>query len=1131
MSQFSFLQPDFPEVFSIARHAETVALSDARTACIHARLAIETAVRWMYAADKTLNLPYQDNLASLIHDDGFVRLVGRPLSTKLKIIKDYGNTAAHDGRKTVQPAVAVTVLRELFHFCFWLVRTYGRVQPAPELQFSANALPKTTHIEVPTLHRLQGLLKQHEENLRARKDAEEARRASEEGRQALEAENKRLQDEIAAIKQANAAIPDTHDYNEEQTRDTFIDLLLHEAGWTLTDSRDREFPVTGMPNDSGTGRVDYVLWGDDGKPLALVEAKRTRKDARTGQQQAKLYADCLEQAFGQRPVIFYTNGHEHWLWDDVRYPPRTVQGFLKKDDLMWLHQRRQSQKPLESVPIETKIAGRPYQTRAIRRVGEVFEGRHQRKALLVMATGSGKTRTVIALVDQLLRAQWVKRVLFLADRRALVKQAHNAFKEHLRDVPSANLLNRHDPKENDHSGARVLLSTYPTILNLIDETENGVRRFGPGHFDLIVVDEAHRSIYRKYKAIFDYFDALLVGLTATPRDEIDRDTYGLFELERGVPTDAYELTEAVADGFLVPPVVSSVPLKFEQKGIRYDDLSDEEKAQWDELDWGEDGPPDAVDAGDLNRFLFNEDTVDKVLAHLMTNGYRVNEGERLGKTIIFAKNHKHAQFIAERFDRSYPDLKGSFASVIDNQISYAETLIDSFSAPHKLPQIAISVDMLDTGIDVPEVLNLVFFKIVRSRTKFWQMIGRGTRLCPDLFGPGRDKTDFRIFDFCQNFEFFSQNPDVKDTPVGPSLSQKLFQSRLDLIAAIDVSERPAELAGVREQALGHLQDEVRGMTLDNFIVRPKRPWVEKYQQAEAWQTLDLATRSELSEHLAPLPSAAHDTDKLEAKQFDFLVFSAMLALLRREAAFTRYQGRIIEVAAALQSLGSVPVVRMQMELILAVQTDEYWEGITLPILEELRCKLRNLVSLIQPGERKIVYSDFEDEIGTATEMVLPEISNGTDMPRFRMKVRQFLNKHANHISILKLRRNEQLTPQDIAELERVFREEGAENEDLELARAEGGLALLIRQLVGLDRHAAKEAFAEFMQTRTLNANQMEFVNLIINELTKNGIMLPERLYQSPFVDMNTQGVDGLFPSTDVHALVQVLDTVRRKLAA
>ena len=470
---------------------------------------------------------------------------------------------------------------------------------------------------------------------------------------AVDAELTRLRAEVAEAKKANTAQPDTHNYSEAETRDYFIDLLLREAGWVFTRPKyDTEFPVSGMPNESGEGFVDYVLWGDDGKPLGIVEAKKTRRDSRVGQRQAELYANCLEKQFGQRPIIFYSNGYEHWIWDDANYPPRPVQGFYKKDELELLIQRRTTRKKLADAKINEAIVERYYQTRAIRRIGEAFEKDRDRKALVVMATGAGKTRTVIALCDLLMRCNWAKRVLFLADRVALVNQAVNAFKRFLPESSPVNLVTE---KETE---GRVFVSTYPTMMGLIDETNDGQRRFGVGHFDLVIIDEAHRSVYQKYRAIFDYFDSLLVGLTATPRDEIDRDTYGLFNLEKGVPTDSYDLKDAVADKFLVPSKPISVPLKFQREGIKYDNLSEEEKEQWDAKEWNDDGStPDYVEAEAVNKWLFNKDTVDKVLEHLMTRGQTVAGGDRLGKTIIFAKNQAHADFIQDRFDVNYPHLQ------------------------------------------------------------------------------------------------------------------------------------------------------------------------------------------------------------------------------------------------------------------------------------------------------------------------------------------------------------------------------------------------------------------------------------------------------------------------------------------
>ena len=602
---------------------------------------------------------------------------------------------------------------------------------------------------------------------------------------AKDAEIEQLRAQIKAA-QAAHTLPDTRDYSEAKTRELIIDELLREAGWPLDDERDREFEVTGMPNEKNTGYVDYVLWGADGLPLAVVEAKRTTVEPAVGQQQAKLYADCLEtddrspagdllHATATRPGSGTTPPATRHAWSRGSSPPH---------ELELMVDRRTSRLPLADATITKEIVGRHYQQRAIRAVDDAFTAK-QRDALLVMATGSGKTRVTIALVDQLMRAGWVKRVLFLADRTALVRQAANAFKTHLPNVTTVNLVTE---KNND---GRVYVSTYPTMMNLINDIDGGRRMFGPGYFDLVVIDEAHRSVYQKYGAIFSWFDSLLVGLTATPKDEVDRNTYGLFHLEDGVPTDAYSLDEAVAEGYLVPPVGVSMSTKFLRQGIRYDDLSEEEKDDWDSLEWNEDGDiPDAISAEELNRFLFNADTVDKVLAALMKDGHKVAGGDRLGKTIIFAKNQKHAEFIEQRFNLAYPHHAGAFARVITHSVTYAQSLIDDFSIKDKAPHIAISVDMLDTGIDVPEVVNLVFFKAVRSKSKFWQMIGRGTRLCPDLYGPGEDKKNFYVFDVCGNLEYFSQDLPESGGSVQKSLTERLFEARLGLVAALDhTSER------------------------------------------------------------------------------------------------------------------------------------------------------------------------------------------------------------------------------------------------------------------------------------------------------------------------------------------------------
>lgn len=1120
MSNFSFLDSEWPQLLVDASKAEASVNTDPRTSIFYARRMLEQLVDWLYKYDRSIRLPYQDNLSALIHEPTFKAAVGEAVFTKARLIKDLGNLAVHSTRK-VAPTDALTAVRELFHISYWLVRTYGkRSRPDPSLRFTPDLIPPAVSVTQKSQEQLQQLeaqLKERDEKLTEILSS----------KLSVDEELKRLREEVASTKKANEAKPDTHDYSEAETRDYFIDLLLKEAGWDLK-PRNIEVEVSGMPNDQRIGFVDYVLWADDGKPLAVIEAKRTKRSPNEGQQQAKLYADCLETQFGQRPVIFYSNGYKHWIWDDQSYPPRKVDGFYKKDELDLLIQRRTSRHDLASLKIKEDIVGRVYQTRAVRRVAETFETHNQRKALLVMATGSGKTRTVIALCDLLQRANWAKRVLFLADRISLVKQASRAFLAHLPDSSPINLL-----KDRDATG-RFYFSTYQTMMGLIDETVTGQRRFGVGHFDLIVIDEAHRSVYQKYRAIFNYFDSLLVGLTATPKDEIDHNTYTLFDLEKGVPTDAYDLDQAVADGYLVPPVAISVPLKFQREGIKYDDLSDEEKEQWDALEWGDDGgTPDSVDAADLNNWLFNIDTVDKVLEQLMTEGQRVAGGDRLGKSIIFAKNNAHADFIADRFNANYPQYKGHFARVVTYKTEYAQDLIDAFSDKEKMPHIAISVDMLDTGIDVPEVVNLVFFKVVRSKTKFWQMLGRGTRLCSDLFGPGEDKVNFNVFDYCQNLEFFIDGGKTKDAPLTESLSARLFKARVEMVTELDQREdrkSDGELTLRNETASG-LHKNVVSMNLQNFIVRKQREYVERYAQDESWATLTPEQSDEISRRLAGLPSELSDQDE-DAKRFDLLVLRTQLSILKASANYTAYKERVQKVANTLEDQDSIPAIKAEMALIKDLLTEEWWEDVTLPMLENARKRLRALIKLIPKRERPVLYTNFEDERGEGKPVDLPEVKTGVDMAKFKEKARLFLREHQDHISLIRLRRNQSLTPSDLEEFERILADAGGSQEQISKAKEMNhGLGLFIRSLVGLERDAVRDAFAEFIKGTTASADQIEFINLLIDELTRNGVMDSTRLFESPYTDLNAQGPLGIFPPEKAQKIIQIIEQFKDRAVA
>ena len=1121
-ANFDFLRQEFLHVAESASYAERHVYGDPRASCFHARYALERLVKRVYRIDKVLSPPKVQNLDNYLQEPAFQALVPEVVLQKAEFVRQAGNVAVH-GNKTPAPETALDVLRELSHVLYWAGRTYLR-KGAEKLQgktFDESLIPRPETPQAPaSLAELEAVTAQRD--------------ATEDARRELESEVEALRERLAAIKAENEAVRETHDWNEDKTRSLLIDLALHQAGWRLDSKHDREYEVTGMPNESGIGYADYVLWGDDGKPLAMVEAKKTTVDLEVGQQQAKLYADCLEAMHGQRPVIFYTNGYKTRLWDDLFYPPRTVAGFYKKDELASLVLRRAQREPLDVAQVRGRIVDRYYQKRAIGSIVEQFANA-RRKALLVMATGSGKTRTAVALVDLLQRAGWVKQTLFLADRVSLVNQAVSVFKTHLPESSPVNLVT-----EKDKVG-RVYVSTYPTMMGLIDETEGNEARFSVGHFDLVIIDEAHRSVYQKYGAIFRYFDSLLVGLTATPREQVDRNTYALFGLEPGVPTDAYELETAVADGFLVPPRVQQVDLKFPREGINYDSLGEEEREQWESVDWGDDVDPDAlpdrVNASAINNWLFNQDTVDKALRHLMEHGHKVEGGDRLAKTILFALNHEHAKFVEERFNHHYPQLAGHFARIIDHYAKYPQSLLDDFSQKDTAPYLAISVDMLDTGINVPEVANLVFFKPVYSKIKFWQMIGRGTRLCPDLFGPDEDKQDFRVFDFCFNFDFFRENPDGIEAGGRVPLGTRLFRSRVQLLSHVHTT--PALDPDMK--LVGSLTDELHGevatMNRENFIVRMHLEAVNRFRERKAWEQLSDADVEVLRLEVAGLPNEI-ETDDIESRMFDLTALRMQLALVEgNETVFESHRQLVVEIAMLLEEKSTIPAVKTQLGYLAAVQETDFWEGIALSGLEELRLRLRGIVPFLDKKKRKIVYTDFQDEVmGVREEPALYMLK--MTGAQYEKKVNEYLRNHLDHLVIRRLRTNQPLTDADLKGLEstlvEIGEEDGATLFSGLLARSESpSLAHFVRSLVGLDRTAAQAAFSSFLGDRSLTPPQIRFIEMVIDQLSARGVMEASALYEPPFSYLHAEGPDALFDSKVevIEGIFEVLRQVNSGLVA
>ena len=1077
MSNFSYLstRPEYSLFANSAIEAEKVFSTSPAMCAVGCRKALELAVKWVYAADKTITMPYKDNLQSLLHEPSFRFAVDRDVWSVLPSIVKAGNLAVHTGR-SVSAADAVFSLRGLFDFIQWVDYCYGT--DYVERSFDETAIPgEKVALDEKKIREQESLLSQ--------KDAE---------LEALRKQVESLSTAYTASKQQNQQSRSftAADLTEAETRQKIIDIDLKAMGWKFTgpaaDVR-TEYEVDNMNGVLGQkGYADYVLYGDDGRPLAVIEAKRTCVDAVKGRQQAKLYADLLEKKYHRRPVIFLTNGFETHITDNL-YPERKCAAIYSKRDLEKLFNLQTMRTSLKNIMVNRNIAGRYYQEGAIKAVCDAF-ARNRRKALLVMATGSGKTRTVIALCDVLLQHGWVKNILFLADRNSLVTQAKRSFVNLLPDLSVTNLC-----EEKDNYTAHCVFSTYQTMYNVIDsvQDEDG-KLFTCGHFDLVICDEAHRSVYNKYRDIFNYFDAPLVGLTATPKDEIDKNTYEIFELENGVPTYGYELAQAVKDGYLVDFLSVETKLKFIEQGIVYDELSDADKRAYEDTFEDENGElPESIASSALNEWIFNEDTIRQVLNTLMTNGLTIDYGSKLGKTIIFAKNHIHAEKILEVFNKEYPHLPG-FAKVIDNYMTYAQSAIDEFSDPKKLPQIAISVDMLDTGIDVPEVLNLVFFKKVMSKAKFWQMIGRGTRLCPGLMD-GKDKDKFYIFDFCGNFEFFRMN---KGRPTANmiALQGAIFHLKAQIAFKLqDLAYQTTELIAFRKTLVEDMVCKVRELNKENFAVRQHLKYVERYAELDSYNALTYEDTLLMGQELAPLITPEEDDAK--ALRFDALLYGIELAYLAGKK-YGKARSDLFKKVSAIASVANIPEIMVQAELIDKILHTDYVETAGICEFEHIRENLRDLIKYI-PVSKVHYDTNFNDEI-LSVDWKESELEND-DLKNYKAKAEFYVRQHMEDAVIAKLKGNIPLTAEDVQALEKALWSEVGTKQDYETAFGQKPLGEFVREIVGLDMNAAKEAFAQYLNDTTLDSRQIYFVNQIVEYIVHNGMMKDlSVLQEAPFTD-------------------------------
>lgn len=1128
-TNFSFLTNEWADIYETAQKAENNTFSDPTVSAFLCRKALEEMVTWLYDHDGSLELPNKNqfNLNDLLRTRDFQQSWGSQFGNELLLVKTTGNDAAHNSRK-IQSTESLACVKILFRFCFFVVRSLsenppeykpfdenlinrtGRTLSERELETIKNEVAESKNIE---LERHTAVLNQKEEEL----------------------EKIRLQlAHYEQISQQNGVVNAPAVLSEKETRILYIDGMLAQAGWDVKASNVQEFPVECTNISTGKQSIlkaDYVLWADNGKPLSVIEAKRTTITVEQGRNQAKMYADGLQNKYGQRPFIFYTNGYDTYFWDDADAPPRKVFGFLSKEELMTRLVRKTQQKVLKDQMVNQDIANRYYQERAIRSVAERFEDKNQRRALLVMATGTGKTRVSAAVVDMLTKAQWAKKILFLADRTALVKQAKENYNQYLKNQTAINLL-----KEEDDGKARIVFSTYQTIINKIDsDYRNNKRYYGIGHFDLVIIDEAHRSIYDKYGAIFEYFDAHYLGLTATPKNETDRDTYALFNHRQGEPTDAYEYEAAIADGYLVPVKKVILPLKFPAQGIRYADLSEEEKREWERkfYDPATGEIIDSIDAGAINQWLFNQDTVDKVLQSLMDFGHKVEGGDKLGKTIIFARNHKHAEFIYERFNELYPHLqRHNFAQVIDNQTKNAESIIDDFKIKAKFPQIAISVDMLDTGIDVPEILNLVFFKPVYSAAKFWQMLGRGTRLCENLFGPDLHKQNFYVFDVCGTFEFFDINPAGIIPSKAMSLSANTFMSRCELVFLLHNQGNPdpdSEDFKLAKSLAEVLHKQVLNLDTTVFTVRMHLRQVEHYSKQSSWNSLKSNDLQDLREHIASL--IENDETHELVKRFDLMMVKMQLSILRNERSQVGYVEKLKTMAAELLRSENVPSIAQCKNTLQMIIQPEYWANTSIPHFEKVRLEIRELSKLVRLETGKgIFYTNFEDEI-TADLKVEEFAGTYANFESLHMKLRKLIQDNSTNLTIQKLHTNQTITNYELDALDKIlFEQSGIKTyEDFKRVMGDKPLGVFIRSILGMDRNVANALFSSFLSNGPLSSQQIEFINFMITQFTQSGKIDPQMLYESPFTKYHESGVSGIFPEAAPKIIQIIQETNQRAM--
>lgn len=927
---------------------------------------------------------------------------------------------------------------------------------------------------------------------------------------------------------------------ESQTRKEIIDNRLRQAGWNVSDRTQviEEFDIVVDENlvkeaptpYAGHQYSDYVLLGKDGKPLAVVEAKKSSVDATIGREQAKQYCYNIKNLNGNElPFCFYTNGHDIYFWDLDNYPPKKVHGFPSRDDLERYQYIRKSRKALEGELINTKIAGRDYQIRSIRAVMEAIEKR-KKKFLLVMATGTGKTRVCIALVDALMRAGWAERVLFLVDRIALQQQALDAFKDHLPNEPRW-------PKPFEKEIAtdrRIYVSTYPSMLNIIRDEK---KTLSPHFFDLIIVDESHRSIYNTYQEILEYFNTITLGLTATPTDVIDHNTFQLFECEDGVPTYAYSYDEAVNH---IPPYLSDfrvmkIKTKFQEEGINKRTISLEDQQHL--LLEGKEIEDINYEGTEIEKKVINRGTNALIVREFMEECIKDANGVLPGKTIFFCMTKAHARRMEEIFDSLYPQYKGELAKVIvsdDPRVYGKGGLLHQFTN-NDMPRIALSVDMLDTGIDVREITNLVFAKPVYSYTKFWQMIGRGTRLLePEKIKPWCTKKDsFLILDCWDNFEYFKLNPRGKELKPQIPLPVRLFGVRLDKIEkAIEINE-----SEIVEKEIQKLKIQIASLPQNSVVILDAKNELQRLEDANFWNNLTSDKIEFLRTVVKPLFRTVSEVD-FKAMRFEKDIVEVSLAKLNEEKEqFETLKDSIIEEIGELPL--TINIVAREEQLIRQSQTNQYWSTINENRFDELISKIAPLMkyreAIIPLGPAKF---NLKDVVSEKEYIEFGPQHEALSIAKYRELVEQKINEMVSANPILqKLKNGLEITASEAEQLAEELHNEHP-HITVELLRRvynhrKAQLLQFIKHILGIAilesfPETVTKEFDDFISKHSyLTSRQLQFLDLLRNFIMERGEITKKNLIESPFTMIHPEGIRGVFNPKEIEEIL----LLSRKLVA